>query len=99
MLFRHSISIAQQLLPIYNTTVHRNKVNVDLKSGGVMCPILNPSDVRRHWGRGGRGVGEVQVTENRAKLLFLNKQTPTKPSIEYQKDMCRFTLGLSTLCL
>ena len=30
MLFRHSMSIAQQLMPIYNTTVHKNKVNVAL---------------------------------------------------------------------
>ena len=26
--FRHSMSIAQQLMPIYNTTVYKNKVNV-----------------------------------------------------------------------
>jgi len=30
MLFRHSMSIAQQLMPIYNTTVHKNKLNVAL---------------------------------------------------------------------
>ena len=27
---RHSMSIAQQLMPIYNTTVHKNKINVAL---------------------------------------------------------------------
>ena len=30
MLFRHSMSIAQQLMPIYNTTVHKNKINETL---------------------------------------------------------------------
>ena len=30
MLFRHSMSIAQQLMPIYNNTVHENKMNVAL---------------------------------------------------------------------
>ena len=30
MLFRHSMSIAQELMPIYNTTVHKNKINVAL---------------------------------------------------------------------
>ena len=30
MFFRHSMSIAQQLMPIYNTTVHKNKINVAL---------------------------------------------------------------------
>ena len=30
MLFRHSMSIAQQRMPIYNSTVHKNKVNVAL---------------------------------------------------------------------
>ena len=28
MLFQHSMSITQQLIPIYNTTVHKNKNNV-----------------------------------------------------------------------
>ena len=30
MLFQYSMSIAQQLMPIYNTTVHKNKINVAL---------------------------------------------------------------------
>ena len=30
MLFRHSMSITQQLMPIYNTTMHKNKINVAL---------------------------------------------------------------------
>ena len=30
MLFRHSMSIALQLMPIYNTTTHKNKINVGL---------------------------------------------------------------------
>ena len=30
MLFRRSMSIAQQLMPIYNTTLHKNKTNVAL---------------------------------------------------------------------
>ena len=28
MWFKHSIGIAQQLMPIYNTTVHKKKINV-----------------------------------------------------------------------
>ena len=28
MLFKHSMSIAQQLIPIYNTTLYKNKTNV-----------------------------------------------------------------------
>ena len=30
MLFRHNMSIAQQLIPIYNTNVHKNKSTVAL---------------------------------------------------------------------
>ena len=30
MLFRYSMSITQQLMPIYNTTVHKNNSNVAL---------------------------------------------------------------------
>ena len=30
MLLRHSTSIAQQLMPIYNTTMHKIKINVAL---------------------------------------------------------------------
>ena len=30
MLFRHSMSIAQKLMPIYNTIMHKNKINVAL---------------------------------------------------------------------
>ena len=30
MLFRYSMSITQQLMPIYNITVHKNKTNVAL---------------------------------------------------------------------
>ena len=30
MLFRHSMSIEQQLMPIYNTTMHKNKLNLAL---------------------------------------------------------------------
>ena len=30
MRFKHSMSIAQQLMPIYNTTVHKNKSAVAL---------------------------------------------------------------------
>jgi len=28
MLFRHSMSIKPQFMPIYNTTMHKNKMNV-----------------------------------------------------------------------
>ena len=28
MWFKHSMSLAQQLMPIYNTTVHKNMTNV-----------------------------------------------------------------------
>ena len=30
MLFEHSMIIAQQIMPIYITTVHKNKINVAL---------------------------------------------------------------------
>ena len=30
MWFKHSMSIAQQLIPIYNTTVHKNKSKVTI---------------------------------------------------------------------
>ena len=30
MSFRHSMSIAQQMIPIYNTTVHKINVNIAL---------------------------------------------------------------------
>ena len=30
MLFRHGMSIAQQLMPIYNTSVNKNNINVAL---------------------------------------------------------------------
>ena len=39
MLFRYSMSITQQLMPIYNITVHKNKTNVALnvaKNVGAM---------------------------------------------------------------
>ena len=38
MWFKHSVSIEQQLIPIYNTTVHKNKTNVALNA--AMCVIL-----------------------------------------------------------
>ena len=46
MLFRHIMSIAQQLMPIYNTTVHKNKSNVAfnlmwLLTVGVMRRAVN----------------------------------------------------------
>ena len=34
MLFRHSMSITQQLIPIYNTIMYKNKINVALN---LMC--------------------------------------------------------------
>ena len=37
MLFRHSKSIEQQLIPIYNTTVHKNKSNVALNVDTSWC--------------------------------------------------------------
>ena len=40
MLFRHSISIAQQIMPIYNTTMHKNKINVALNLNVVNCWVL-----------------------------------------------------------
>ena len=35
MSFKHSKSIAQQLMPIYNTTVHKNKTTVALNVANV----------------------------------------------------------------
>ena len=35
MWFKHSMSIAQQLIPIYNTTVHKNKSSVALNVTNV----------------------------------------------------------------
>ena len=37
MWFKHSMSIAQQLIPIYNTTVHKNKTNVALNVVSCLC--------------------------------------------------------------
>ena len=38
MLFQHRMSIAQQLIPIYNTNVPKNKINVALNE--VYCWML-----------------------------------------------------------
>ena len=35
---KHSMSIAQQLIPIYNTTVHKNKSNVALNAAKLFVP-------------------------------------------------------------
>ena len=35
MWFKHSMSIAQQLMPIYNTTLHKNKITVALNMANV----------------------------------------------------------------
>ena len=43
MRFKHSMSITQQLIPIYNTTVHKNKSNVVLN----VIKLLVPRDPNR----------------------------------------------------
>ena len=35
MWFKHIMSIAQQLMPIYNTIVHKNKSTIDLNVANV----------------------------------------------------------------
>ena len=41
MWFKYSMSIAQQLIPIYNTTVHKNKTNVALNVVKLFVPKVN----------------------------------------------------------
>ena len=69
MWFKHSMSIAQQLNPIYNTTVHKNKTNVALIN--CLCHKLN--DTNRSLGRP-RYSGSPRVLEvqNRFNLLQIN---------------------------
>ena len=49
MLFRHSMSIGQQLMPIYNTTVHKNKLNIALNVVNCCVFMKTPTG---HKGRG-----------------------------------------------
>ena len=44
MLFRHSMSIAQQLISIYNTTMHKNKINVALNLMWLTARVLRDTD-------------------------------------------------------
>ena len=44
MWFKHSMSIAQQLLPIYNTTVYKNKTNVALNVVNCLGHKLNDTN-------------------------------------------------------
>ena len=48
MLFRHSMSFAQQLMHIYNTIVHKNKINVDLN---LMWLTVGRYETQGHKGR------------------------------------------------
>ena len=49
MLFLHSMSIAQQLIPIYNTTVHKNKSYVALNVANVFVPQVKDTNMPQGW--------------------------------------------------
>ena len=52
MWFKHSMTIAQQLMPIYNTTVHKNKSAVALNVA-MFVPKLKDTNMPQ--GRGFNG--------------------------------------------
>ena len=49
MWFKHSTSIAQQLIPIYNTTVHKNKGYVALNVVNCLCHKSNDTNRPQGW--------------------------------------------------
>ena len=75
MWFKHSMSIAQQLIHIYNTTVHKNKSYVALNVANwfsILCDLaqLNHRLYRRivhnkikYLGRGRGGVSRCEVVK------------------------------------
>ena len=44
MLFKHSMSITQQLIPIYNTTVHKKKNNVAPNLAELFLPQVKETN-------------------------------------------------------
>ena len=49
MWFKHSMSITQQLIPIYNITVQKNKTNVALNVVNCLCRKLNDTNKLLGW--------------------------------------------------
>ena len=47
MLFRHSMSITQQLIPIYNTTVHKNNKTINDFNVAKLLVICRHQHARR----------------------------------------------------
>ena len=77
MWFKHSMSIAQQLIPIYNTTVHKNKTIVALNVVNCFCHKLN--DTNRPLGRSASGENplntqSVNIDLKRKYLFIIQKQ-------------------------
>ena len=82
MLFRHSMSITQQLMPIYNTTVHKNKINVALNlmwltvgcyetpTGHKGGPKLLVS--MKHKQATGAYIDKVWITSDNTKLVVID---------------------------
>ena len=52
MWFKHSMSIAKQLIPIYNTTVHKNKSYVALNVAKLFVPYVKDTNMPPGWIKG-----------------------------------------------
>ena len=66
MWFKHSMSIAQQLIPICNITVQKNKGYIALNVVNCLCHKLNKTNSPRGEG----GAFETKRSENQIKSVF-----------------------------